>query len=101
MALLTLQEARDALRLEGTDNDTIIQPLVDALPDYMQATTGSAWDDEKAAGYNLAKTCAKFILQLWYNADISDAEKLQAVIDRLLGTLAVMARSNTGGGTNG
>lgn len=101
MALLTIQEARDALRLEGTDNDDIIQSLVDALPEYLQATTGSAWDDSAATGYNLAKTCAKFVLQLWYNAEIADAEKLQAVIDRLLGTLSTMARSSTGSGSNG
>lgn len=101
MAILTLAEARDTLRIDGTDNDGIIQPLVDALPDYLQATTGSTWDDSTAAGYNLAKTCAKFVIQLWYNADVSNAEKLQAVIDRLLGTLSTMARSSTGSGGNG
>ena len=97
MAILTISEARDALRLEDTDNDTIIQPLIDALPDYMQTTTGSAWSDSTAAGFPLAKTCAKFILQLWYNSDIADADKLQAIIDRLLGTLAVIARGNGNG----
>lgn len=93
MALLTLQEAKDTLRIDGTDNDTIIQPLIDALPDYMQATTGSAWDDDKAAGYNLAKACAKFLICKWFdmNTDYEDE------ISRLLATLSVIARSGSNG----
>jgi hypothetical protein len=38
MALITLAEARDALRLDGTDNDTIIQGMIDNIPDYLQVT---------------------------------------------------------------
>ena len=93
MALLTIDEARDALRLDGTENDTIIQSMLDSLPDYLEVTTGSRWDDGKAPGYQLAKQAAKFILQLWYDPSTQDAVRLQAVIDRLLGTLSVMART--------
>lgn len=93
MALLTLDEARDALRIDGTDNDTIIQSMLDSLPDYLQATTGSAWNDNTAAGYQLAKQCAKFILQLWYDPSTQDAARLQNVVDKLLGTLQVVVHN--------
>lgn len=93
MALLTPQEARDALRIDGTDNDTIIQSMLDSLPDYLQVTTGSTWNDSSAAGYQLAKRCACFILQLWYNPGTQDAERLQTVVDKMLGTLQVMANN--------
>ena len=93
MALLTLQEARDALRIDGTDNDTIIQSLMDSLPDYLQMTTGSTWSDNTAAGYQLAKRCACFILQLWYDPSAQEAAQLQTVIDRMLGTLQVMVHN--------
>lgn len=95
MELLTLQEARDALRIDGEDNDTIIQSMLGSLPDYLQVTTGSTWQDDKAAGYQLAKQCAKFILQLWYAPGTQDAVRLHTVIDRLLGTLSIMARDTT------
>ena len=91
MALLTLQEARDALRIDGTDNDTIIQSMLDSLPDYLEATTGSRWEDDTAAGYQLAKQCAKFILQLWYDPSTQDAARLSNVVGKMLGTLQVMA----------
>lgn len=93
--LLTLDEARDALRVDGKDNDAIIESMLDSLPDYLQVTTGSSWQDGKAAGYQLAKQCAKFIIQLWYNPSTQDTVRLQAVIDRLLGTLSVIARNAT------
>ena len=93
MALLTIDEARDALRLDGTENDTIIQSMLDSLPDYLEVTTGSRWGDDTAPGYQLAKQCSKFIIQLWYNPSTQDAVRLQAVIDRLLGTLSTMARA--------
>lgn len=93
MELLTLQEARDALRIDGEDNDTIIQSLMGSLPDYLQMTTGSTWQDNTAAGYQLAKRCACFILQLWYDPSAQEAAQLQAVIDRMLGTLQVMVHN--------
>lgn len=91
MALLTLDEARDALRIDGTDNDTIIQSMLDALPDYLEVTTGSRWEDPEAPGYQLAKQAAKFILQLWYDPSANEAARLSNAVDSMLGTLQVMA----------
>ena len=38
--MFTIQEARDILRIDGSDNDAIIEPLLQAIPPYLEATTG-------------------------------------------------------------
>jgi len=88
--MLTLDKAREWLRIDGTDNDDIISGLLDAVPGYIEVTTGmtpTQQDDEP-----LAEAASKFILQLWYNAEQSDSEKLQRTIDGLLKALTVKAR---------
>nr|DAM33779.1 MAG TPA: hypothetical protein [Caudoviricetes sp.] len=35
--MLSLEDAREALRLDGTDNDDIITGLLNAIPDYIDA----------------------------------------------------------------
>lgn len=87
---MTIQEARDHLRVDGTDNDAIIQALLDAVPGYIEVTTGM--NSTQQAQAPLATTASKFILQLWYNAEGTEADKLQRTIDGLLKALTVMAR---------
>lgn len=89
MALL-LPEAREHLRIDGTDNDVIIQSLLDAIPDYIEVTTGMTAGQQ--ATEPLVTTTSKFILQLWYNAEQENSEKLQRTIDGLLKALTVMVR---------
>lgn len=88
--IMTLDEARYALRLDGADNDPIIQSLLEAIPNYITLTTGLQPAEMDAMP--LAKTAAKFILILWYNAEQTDSEKLQRTIDGLLKTLSLMAK---------
>jgi len=88
---LTLEEAREHLRIDGTDNDAIILSLLTAIPGYIEVTTGMT--PEQQATEPLAATASKFILQLWYNAEQTDSEKLQRTIDGLLKALTVMART--------
>ena len=38
--IFTIDEARDILRIDGSDNDAIIEPLLQAIPPYLEATTG-------------------------------------------------------------
>ena len=38
--MLTIEQAREALRLDGTDNDEIIAGLLAAIPDYIELCTG-------------------------------------------------------------
>lgn len=90
MAAITLDEAREWLRLDGTDNDVIIQSLLDAVPGYIEVTTGMSAEHQVSTP--LAKAASKFILQLWYNAEQSEVEKLERTIDNLLKALTVQAR---------
>ena len=85
--MLSLDEARDTLRLDGTDNDAMIQALLSTIPDYIELTTGL--DILAQQGEPLVDTVSTFLLKLWYNAEQSEAEKLQRVIDGLLKTITL------------
>lgn len=85
--IFTIEEARDILRLDGSDNDAIIIPLVSAVPPYLEATTGYT---AQAGNYTpLARAAGRFLLQLWYYGDNAETDKLQRVIDSLLKALSV------------
>lgn len=91
--ILTLEEARDTLRVDGTDNDHIITPLVESIPTYLENATGNTWLPTAGEPIEpLAKTAARFLLLLWYNAEQAEAERLQRTIDNLLTSLAVMRK---------
>ena len=89
--MLTVAEARDYLRLDGTDNDVIIASLLGAIPGYIEISTGMTPTQQE--NEPLANSASKFILQLWYNAEQTDSEKLQRTIDGLLKAITVMARA--------
>ncbi|VTS31615.1 Uncharacterised protein [Staphylococcus pseudintermedius] len=38
--IITIEEARNALRIDGDYNDEIIKPLIEAIPNYLYITTG-------------------------------------------------------------
>ena len=83
--IFNIDEARDILRIDGTDNDEIIYPLIQAIPPYLTETTGYA----ATGGYSpVARTAARFILQQWYYGENADTDKLQRVIDCLLKALS-------------
>lgn len=88
---LTIEEARDWLRISDTDNDVIITSLMEAIPSYIETTTGMA--PERQEIEPLAKTTAKFILQLWFDATQTDIEKLERTINVLLKTITVIAKT--------
>jgi hypothetical protein len=92
--ILSIEQARDILHADGADNDTVIGPLVDAIPDYLAVTTGYRYNGPPPP---LVVTVAGFLLQLWYNADGTDVEKLQRTINNLLGALSVQCTVWYGG----
>jgi hypothetical protein len=89
---VTIEEARDWLRVSGTDNDAIIQGLLNAAPSYIESATGISADDLTL--YPLSEQVTKFLLLLWYNADQVNADQLQGIIDNLLKSLTTLARGN-------
>ncbi|EOP82973.1 hypothetical protein IGM_05168 [Bacillus cereus HuB4-4] len=93
--LITMEEARDALRVDGEDNDVIIIPLLESIPSYLEVTTGRTWEDTPV--HPLAQTVTKFLLQLWYDPQDQDSERLKRTIDNLLAALTVLGRNTKNG----
>lgn len=91
--MLTLEAARDCLRLDGTDNDSIIEPLLLAIPDYIELTTGMSAAQQDTEP--LAETVSKFLLSLWYNPEQADTAKLERVIENLLKGLSALVVTPT------
>lgn len=92
--LIKIEEARDTLRVDGTDNDPIIIPLLESIPSYLETTTGRTWEDTPV--HPLAQTVTKFILQLWFDPQGQDSERLKRTIDNLLTALTALGRGYNG-----
>ena len=90
--IFTVEEGRDILRIDGGDNDTQIEALIEAIPPYLYETTGY----QPTGDYSpVARTAARFILWQWYYGESADTDKVQRVIDNLLKALsAERAMSN-------
>lgn len=80
--MFTLSDARNVLRVDEGTNDEFISSLVDALPDYIEVTTGMTLKQQKKEP--LVNTVSGFLITLWYYADHTDDMKLQRTIDNLL-----------------
>jgi len=80
--MLSLKEAKDVLRIDGTDNDALIQSLLEAVPGYIEVSTGM--DESAQLTEPLVDTITGFLLTLWYYSDHTDDLKLQRTIDNLL-----------------
>ncbi|MBO3062023.1 head-tail connector protein [Mammaliicoccus fleurettii] len=93
--IITIEEARNALRIDGEYNDDIIIPLIESIPDYLYLTTGRDWNNDEVTN-PLAQTTAKFVLQLWFDPQTQDSERLKRTIDGLLVSLTALGRSYNG-----
>lgn len=87
---MTIEEARDILRIDGSENDITINSLLAAIPGYLEVSTGKEWDVEPI--HPLVKTITSFIIQLWYNPQTKDSERLKSTIDSLLIALTAIGR---------
>lgn len=93
MEIMTIEEARETLRLDNEHNDDIIMPLLAAIPSYLEIQTGKDWLEEDAEKVDaLAKTTAQFILLLWYNPQQRDEERLKRTINSLIYALTAKAK---------
>lgn len=84
--LITIEEARDWLRLDNSDNDVNIEGLIESAEEYITLTTGMSVEAQLTSP--LAKTACKFLLSLWYDPEQADSDKLQRSIDNLLKALS-------------
>ncbi len=84
--MFTIEEAREILRIDGADNNAIIYPLIEAIPPFLEATTGYSPSDGLYSP--IATAAGRFLLQLWYYGENADTDKLQRVIDCLLKALS-------------
>lgn len=94
--IITMDEARAALRVDGTENDDFIEPLLISIPSYMQVATGYDWN-KGTASEPLAKTAAKFILQLWFDPQTEDSVRLKRTVDSLLTSLTAIGKQRADG----
>lgn len=96
--MLSVIDAKKVLRIDdsNTANDTLIYSLLEAIPEYIETTTGM--EKEAQAASALCDTASGFILMLWYYADHADDEKLQRTIDSLLKCITLQAKA---AGSNG
>lgn len=91
--ILTVDEGVNALRIYNDDgaNTVIVQQLIEALPSYIHTLTGYSFTNDELDGVEpcdpLVKTLGKFVLQLWFNPDGTDAATLQTVISSLAKTV--------------
>lgn len=73
----------DMLRV-GEENHAIIECLAQAVPDYIEATSG--YPAELTAGdspIETVKLLARFLVQLWFNPDGEDARQVRQVVNSL------------------
>lgn len=80
--VISLDEAREWLRLDNTDNDAVIEGLIEGAAEYIEIATGLTQFDQALSP--LAKTATKFLLSLWYDPTQADTDRLQRSIDNLL-----------------
>lgn len=87
---MTLSQALDVLHVDSGINDELITSLLDAIPGYIETTTGlpvSRQDDEP-----LCQVVSGFILTQWYYADHADDRSLTRTINALLKAITIKAR---------
>lgn len=89
---MTLSEAYNVLHVDAGVNDDLIQALLDAIPDYIETTTGLSIENQSAEP--LVQTVSGFILTQWYYADHADDQALTRTINSLLKVLSIRARDH-------
>ena len=88
---MTLTEACNVLHVDEGNNDELIYSLIQALPSYIETTTGLAEVNQDAEP--LVQTVSGLLLTQWYYADHADDQALTRTINALLKAISVRARS--------
>ena len=93
--MLTMDQARQILRVDAGANDDLIQALVTAIPSYLEQATGLLEEDQDTEP--MVYTVSGLILQLWYFSEHSDDQKLRRCIDSLLFAISLKNRETNDG----
>ncbi len=88
---MTLHDACNVLHVNEGDNDELIYALVQALPDYIEVTTGLSAENQ--INEPMVETVAGLILTQWYYADHADDQSLTRTINALLKAITLRARA--------
>ena len=89
---MTLSEACNVLHVDQGANDELIYSLVDALPSYIEVTTGITEETQSELTIPLVETVSGFLLTQWYYADHADDQALTRTINSLLKVLTLKAK---------
>lgn len=85
--LITLKEAKEYLRVDGDEDDSLITSLISAAQEYLKNATGKTFDNTN----ELARLFCLVLVVDWYeNRTLSAGkvgEKIRPVIDSMLAQL--------------
>lgn len=87
---MDIDEACDLLRV-SSDNEAIIEAHTATIPEYVEIITGYPATMTDSGNCNeTVKTLCRFILQLFFNPDGTDADSLKRTIDSLTATVKAL-----------
>jgi len=64
--ILSIEEAREALRVDDEENDSIVNGLLASIDAYIKGATGLAYADP-ATAHPVAKQAARLLLVQWFD----------------------------------
>jgi len=88
--MITLEKACNILHIDEGSNDDLVEGLIEAIPNYVEVTTGMSISDQ--TDEPLVDTVGGFLLTLWYYSDHADDQALNRTIDSLLKVITLKAR---------
>lgn len=91
--IISIDEAKDTLRIDNNYNDEIIESLIIAIPDYLEIHCGNRFENKNIKGFELAKTLSKQLLKLWYFESDKHSDNLKRTIDSLTSSLSHIVSS--------
>lgn len=98
MELVTLAEAKLWLRVDGDEDDTLIQLLIDAARKYLLDATGREWTAETPT----AKICAMALIADWYeHRELTGQDASNKVRPAIQSMILQLQYTPDGGGGDG
>ena len=88
---MTVNEACNVLHVDDGDNNALICSLVEAIPSYIETTTGLP--EEQQINEPLVDVVSGFLVTQWYYGDHADDRSLTRTITALLKAISLRARS--------